>query len=45
MATRRGKLERRMDISTEGKESNLATIAIEVEAKGDFLMEGRTQFF
>ena len=42
MATRRGKLERRMDLSTEGKEGNLAPITNEVEVEGDFLMERRT---
>ena len=42
MATRAGKLERKMDLSTEGKESDLATIAEEVEANCDFLVEKGT---
>ena len=43
MAARAGKPERRMDLSTEGKESDLATIVGEVEAKCDYLIEERTQ--
>jgi len=42
MAARAGKPERRMDLSTEVKESDLATIANEVEAKCDCLIEGGT---
>ena len=42
MAARAEKPKRRMDLSTEGKESDLATIAEEVEAKCDCLIEERT---
>ena len=42
MAARARKLERRMDISTEGKESDLETIADEVEEKCDCLIEKGT---
>jgi len=42
MAARTGKPERRMDLSTEGKESKMETIADEVEAKGDCLIERGT---
>ena len=43
MAARVGNSERRMDLSTEGKESDLETIADEVEAKCDCLIEERTK--
>ena len=42
MAAREGKPERRMDLSTERKESDLETIADEFEAKCDCLIEGGT---
>jgi len=42
MATRAGKSERKMDLSTEGKESDLATIAEEVETNSDWLVEKGT---
>ena len=42
MAARAGKSERRMDLSTEGKESDLATIAEEVEANYDCLVKKGT---
>ena len=43
MAARTRKIERRMDLSTERKESNLETITDEVEAKGECLIERITQ--
>ena len=42
MDARAGKPKRRMDLSTEGKESDLTTITVEVEAKGDCLIERGT---
>jgi len=42
MATRAGKSERKMDLSTEGKESDLATIVEEVETNSDWLVEKGT---
>ena len=42
MVARAGKPEWRMDLFTEGKESDLETIADEVEAKIDCLIEGGT---
>ena len=42
MAARAGKSEKRMDLSTEGKENDLATIAEEVEANCDCLVEKGT---
>ena len=42
MVARAGKEERKMDLSTEGKESDLATIVEEVEANYDCLVEKGT---
>ena len=42
MAARAGKSERKMDLSTEGKKSDLATIAEEVETNSDCLVEQGT---
>ena len=42
MAARAGKAERKMVLSTEGKESDLVTIAEEVEANFDCLGEKGT---
>lgn len=42
MVARAGKAERKMALSTEGKESNLVTIAEEVEANSDCLVEKGT---
>ena len=43
MAARAGRSEQKMALSTEGKESDLATIAEEVEANCDWLVEKGTQ--
>lgn len=42
MDARVGKSERKMDLSTEGKKSDLATIAEKVEANCDCLVEKET---